>query len=191
MREHRISASGPAPWAGAGRVNEDTTAPAGGQAGDCAAAVTGIASLVGDTRRLVLVAGGLLVADIAATPVVVSALLGRGHNVAWGSSALLIPVTGSWLAAAALLVLAQQPVAIALGELRRATGAPTDPSAPWRPLGVRPLADADLGRGHAAPLIGAAAIAHTRARLALAWAVAATTGFLLWTAISLAIAAVS
>lgn len=165
--------------------------PDRGRERDRAADVAEITSIVGNTRRLVLVSGGLLTADIVGIAIAIWGLLGHGHSVVLGSSALLAPVIASWLAAAALLVGAEQPAASALGELRRDTGAPTDLSAPWRPLGVRPLVGTDLEWGRIASFIGAATVAHSRARLALCWAVIATAGFLLWTALSLAIAAVA
>lgn len=147
--------------------------------------------MMGNTQRLGLICGGLLAADLAGAIITVSALLRHGHDVGWTAVILLLPVLAAWLIAALLLVMAEKPATNALARLRYDTGAPGDPSAPWAPLGVPQLADAELGPRHVAPLIGAATLAHARARRALTAAVVATTGFLLWTAISLAIAAVS
>jgi hypothetical protein len=76
----------------------------------------------------------------------------------------------------------------AFAQLRRATGAPVDPAAPWRPLGVRPLADSAVTFGHVVPLIAAATRQHARARLAFCAAVITTAVFLLWMVLSLATA---
>jgi hypothetical protein len=95
-----------------------------------------------------------------------------------------------WLAAAALLLHAERPVAGALGELRQATGAQVDPSAPWPPVGVRQLPASQLRWSHVVPLIGATTIRHARARLALAAAITASAALLLWMLLALAVAAV-
>ena len=120
-----------------------------------------ITAVLGDTRQLTLVSRGLLNADVAGAVVAESALLGHGHAVAWGVSALLVPVILSWMAAALFLVLAERPAAAVLGQLCCASRV---------------------------PLVGAVAIQHTRARRAQFWAVTATAGFLFWTAFTLAIA---
>lgn len=191
MSEQLISASGPDLWPGFPWGNNKNNEPVDAQEHDCAAAVTQITSLMGDTRRLILVAGGLLTADIAGMAVAVSALLGHGAGVGLSSVGLLAPVMVSWLAAAALMILAEQPVAAALGELRCVTGAPVDPSAPWRPLGVRPMVGSDLAWNHIVPLIGAATLQHSRARLTLTWAIITTVGFMVWMTLSFALAAAS
>jgi hypothetical protein len=154
----------------------------GGQAG----AVAGVIAVAGDTRRLSLVSAGLLVAVLVGSAVVTAALVGRDRALALGSVALLMPVIVSWLASAIFLLLSEGPVTSALGELRRVTGAPVDPSAPWRPLGLDPLADTEVTWDYIVPLIAAATRRHTRARLALSAAVLTTAAFLLWMALSLA-----
>jgi hypothetical protein len=187
MHEHLTAASGPGPWSG---LPDGGSAPADGQAWSYSAAISEIASAIGDTRWLVLISGGLLASDIAGAAVAVAELLGRRDAVAVGSVGLLVPVMLSWLVTAALLLLADRPVAGALGELRRVTGAQIDPSAPWLPLGVRPLPASDLEWSHVVPLIAAVTIRHARARLALSSAILTTAGLLLWMVLSLAIAAV-
>jgi hypothetical protein len=155
---------------------------------DRTAAITGVILVTGGTRRLTLISAGLLAADVVGAAIVVSALLGRGKVLALGSVGLLVPVTLSWLVTAVLVLLAEGPVTSAFSELRRATGAPVDPSAPWSPLGVRPLTDSEVTWGHVVPLIAAATRQHARARLALSAAVITTAVFLLWMALSLAAA---
>jgi hypothetical protein len=155
---------------------------------DRTAAITRVILVTGDTRRLILISAVLLTADLVGAAIVVSALLGRGRVLALGSVGLLMPVILSWLVTAVLVLLAEGPVSSAFSELRRATGAPVDPSVPWSPLGVRPLADSEVTWDHVVPLIAAATRQHARARLALSAAVFTTAVFLLWMALSLAAA---
>lgn len=184
MREHLASVPGPRSWPGPDSDDDDQRDT------DRASAVTDITMAMGSARRLAGVAGGLLAADVAGAAIMVSALFKHGHGTAWVAATLIVPVLLIWLAAAGFLILAEQPAAAALGELRRGIGAPNDLSAPWRPLRMRSLADMDLDE-RVASLIGAAAIAHTRARRALAAAVTATAVLVLWAAAALAIAAVT
>jgi hypothetical protein len=163
--------------------------PTDGQEPSWPEAVAQITSITGDVRWLILVSGGLLAANLVGVALVVTALLGR-HGV-WmlGSLGLLVLVILGWLRTSLFVVLAERPVAGALGELRRATGAPVDPSAPWPPLGVRPMPASDLGCDHVVPLIAATNLRHARARLAFSWAVITTTVFCVWMALSFAMAA--
>jgi hypothetical protein len=158
---------------------------------DLTAAITDVISVTGDTRRLIHLSAGLLAAVLVGAATVASALLGRGQVLALGSVGLLMPVILSWLVTAVLVLLAEGPMTSAFSELRRATGAPVDPSAPWTPLGVRPLADSEVTWGHVVPLIAAVTRQHARARLALSAAVITTAVFLLWMALSLAVAALT
>lgn len=153
--------------------------------------VTQIASLLGDTRCLVLVSGALLTADVVGGAVVMSALLGRKEIAVLSAIGLLLLVLPSWMRTSALVLHAEWPVAVAFGELRRATGAPVDPSAPWLPTGAQPMVVPDPGWESAIPLIAAVNVRHARARLALSWAVITTIGLCVWTAISFVGAALS
>ncbi len=189
MREQLTLPPDPGAWPG---TPGEYRAPADREAYGYPGAVTEIVSAIGDTRRLTLISGALLAVDLAGMAIVVSALLNRGHAVALGTAAgLLMPVVLSWLAAVLLVLLAEWPVAGGLGELRRATGARVDPSAPWSPLGVLPLAGPDLDWSHVVPLIAAATLQHARAHRALHWTVITTAAFFLWTMVSLAAAAVA
>jgi hypothetical protein len=153
--------------------------------------VARIISLLGDTRCLVLVSGALLTADVVGGAFVVSALLGRHEITALSALGLLGLVLLSWLRTAALVVAAERPVAVAFSELRRVTGAPVDPSAPWSSVGVRSMVASDLGWDHVVSLIAAVTLRHARARLALSWAVITTVGLCVWMALSFAIAALA
>lgn len=154
-------------------------------------AVTDIISAIGDMRRLMIVSGGMLAADIAGAAVAVPALFRHGDGAGLICSGLLAPVMLSWLIAVLFTILAERPFAVALGDLRCVAGAPVDPSAPWRPLGMRPVADWHIVSEHVVPLIGAATVQHSRARLALAWAAITTVGFMLWVVLSFGVAAAS
>ena len=102
-----------------------------------------------------------------------------------------MPVLVSWLVTAALVLFSEGPVTNAFAELRRTTGAPVDPSAPWAPLGVEPLADPEVTWDCIVPLIAATRRRHVRARAALSAAVLTTAAFLLWMMLSLAVAALT
>lgn len=183
MQEQRFSPPLPGVWPGLPDQDRRLADIYG-----CPAAIADVVSVIGDTRRLILISGGLLAADLIGTGSVVSALLNRGHVLALAFLLLLVPVLLGWLVTAVVVLLAERPVAGALGGLRRATGAPIDLSAPWLPLGVRPLAPSDLDWGHVVPLIAAANCQHARARFALSASILTTAAFILWMSITLAAA---
>lgn len=184
MHEQFVSPAQAGAWPEAPRPDRYL---AGDQPYDCPAAITDVISVLGDTRRLILISGALLAGDAVGTGSVVSALLGRGHDLVSASLFLLLPVLLIWLVTATAVLLAERPVAGALGELRRATGGPVDLSAPWAPLGVRPLADSELKPSHVTLLVAAANCQHTRARFALSASVLTTAAFFVWMSISLAV----
>jgi len=190
MSEHLASTANFTSWPELSSDDEENDEPGHGQGRGRAAAVAEITAVMSDTRRLFLISGGLLTADVTGAAIAVSALLSHGHVVSLWAAGLLVPVILSWLTAALLMTLGEQSVAGALGELRRATGAPVDLSAPWQSLVVTPMADLGREWDHVVLLIGAANLHHARSRLALSWAVVTTAGFLLWLALSLAIGAV-
>jgi hypothetical protein len=150
------------------------------------AAVADVIAVTGDTRRLTHVSAGLLAAVLVGSATVAAALAVRRQPLEIGSVALLVPVILCWLGAAVLVLLSERPMSRALAGLRLATGAPVDPSAPWSPLGVRPLDDSEVTWAYVVPLIAAAARQHARSRLALSAAVVTTAVFLLWMLLSLA-----
>lgn len=157
----------------------------------CAEAVAEITLTMGNARRNFLISGGLLAADIAGAAVTMSSLLSHGQGVTLGSAGLLVPVIAGWLITALFMVLAEQPVAGSISEVRWVTGAPVDLSAPWQPLGARPIAESEIGWEHVVPLIGAATIHYMRSRVTLLWAIGTSAGFLLWMGLSLGIATVA
>lgn len=153
---------------------------------DRLAALAGVVTVTGGTRRLTHICAGLLAAVLLGAATVTSALAFRGQPVAIGAAGLLLPVVLSWLAAAVLLAVSENPVSRTLGELRWSTGAPVDPSVPWSPLGAHPPADAEVTWDYVVAVIGAATRQHARARLALFAAVVTTALFMLWMALALA-----
>jgi hypothetical protein len=185
MHESLSGQAGPHTWpAPPGRppVLADTTAR-------CRAAVAEVIAITGDTRRLTHLSAVLLAVVLVGATTVAAALLVRGQLLAAGTVGLLIPVIVSWLATAALVLCSEGPVAGAFSELRRATGAPVDPAAPWAPLGLRPLADADVTWDYIVPLIAATRSQRERTRRALSAAVLTTAAFLAWMVLSLTMAA--
>jgi hypothetical protein len=155
---------------------------------DRTSAVSKVIEVTGDSQRLVLCSVGLLAADAIGAATVMSALLARGHVLALGLAGLLLPAVVCWLVTGVLALLSEWPVSCAFGRLRAQTGAPVDPSAPWSPLGVRPLADSALAWDHVVPLIAAATIRQARARRTLTSAIVTTVTFFSWMALSLAVA---
>jgi hypothetical protein len=153
-------------------------------------AIAEITSAVAGTRWLFLTCGGLLAADVAVAAAAVAELLGRAAPVAVAAVGLLIPVGLCWLVAAVLLLWAQRPVADAVGELRWVTGAPVDLSERCPPLGTSPPPAPEEEWPHVVRLIGAVAVWHGRARLALGAAILTTAAFLAWAVLSLTIAAI-
>lgn len=190
MSDHLASTANFTSWPELHSDNEENDEPPDGEGRGRAAAVAEITSVMSDTRRLSLMSGGLLTADVTGAAIAVSALLSHGYVVSLWAAGLLVPVILSWLITAMLMTLGERSVAGALGELRRVTGAPVDLSAPWRSPGVTPMADWDREWDYIVLLIAAANLHHARSRLALSWAVITTAGFLLWLALSLAIGAV-
>jgi hypothetical protein len=155
------------------------------QAFDPMAAVADVIAVTGDTRKLTHTSAGLLAAVLFGTAVVAAAIVLRGQPLDYGSLGLLMPVIGSWLAAAALVLFSEGPVTSAFAGLRHATGAPVDPSAPWAPLGVRPLADSEVTWDYVVPLIAATRRRHNRARFALSVAIFTAAAFQLWMLLAL------
>lgn len=168
------------------RGSGDPGLPAADSSADRVAAIAEVIAVAGDTRRLSYVCAGLLAAVLVGIATVGSALAISGRALALGSVVLLLPVLASWLVTALLVLLSEGPVSRALGQLRHVTGAPVDLSAPWIPVGVDPLPDAEVSWYHVVPLIGAATRQHARARIALSAALLTTVAFLAWMALSLA-----
>ncbi len=155
------------------------------------AALAGVVTVTGNTRRLTHISAGLLAAVLVGAATVTSALALRGRPLEIGAAGLLVPVILSWLAAAILLAVSESPVSRTLGQLRWSTGAPVDPSAPWSRLGAYPPADAEVTWDYVVALIAAATRQHARARLALYAVVVTTALFLLWMTLSLAAVALA
>lgn len=190
MREHLTLAENRGPEPELPLENHGHNAPDSDPVPDSMATVARITAVMSGSRRLFLFSSGLLTADVAAAAIAMSAFLSHGRGVALGTAGLLAPVMLSWIITATLIIQAEQPVAGALGEIRRATGAPVDLSAPWLALGFAPNADSDIGEEHLVLLIGSAILHYARSRVALLWAVCTSVGLMLWLAIALGIATV-
>jgi hypothetical protein len=183
MYEWLSSPAEPLAWPG---VPGGDPSRAGTQTDHTVSAIADVIVITSDTRRLGYICAGFLAADLVGTAAVGSALAVSGRALALGSVALLVPVFACWLVTALLVVFSEGPMSRALAQLRRTSGAQVDPSAPWRPVGVRPLADGEMTWSHVVPLIAAATRQHARARIALSAALLTTVAFLLWMALSLA-----
>lgn len=176
--------------------NREIKTPPAHQAMTLAAGVADMTSIIGKAQRLFLFAAALLAADIVAAAITMTALLGHGRGVSMGSAALLVPVLLAWIITVLLMIQADQPVTTSLGEVRRATGAPVDLSAPWLPLAGAPGStgtpgdDLDLGWDHLVLFIGSATRHYQRTRVALLWAIGTSVSLLLWMALVLGVATV-
>jgi hypothetical protein len=188
MHEYLFPLAEASTWPGSA---ESERVLADAEAFDRTAAIADVIAVTGDTRRLSHISAGLLAAVLVAAATMGAALLVRGHPLALGSLGLLVPVLVGWLVAAALVLHSEGPVTSAFAVLRRATGAPVNPYAPWVPAGLEPLADSGVTWDYVVPLIAAARRQHERARLALSVAVLTTAAFLLWMVLSLAVAALT
>jgi hypothetical protein len=152
------------------------------------AALGALTQLLNDTRTGTGLAGALLTAaapSVAVTGMAWSRSLQAGASVC--CLVLLVPVLLTWVRAGVLLALAGRPVTGALAELRRHTGAPVQPGAPWVPGGMSQATAFDLGRWHTQSLVAAASLRQTRTQLALRWAMLAAGACCVWTAVVFAL----
>jgi hypothetical protein len=133
----------------------------------------------------------LLAATHTGTRLAGALLAATAVGVAVTAMAWPLPLRGgvllTWIRAGVLLALAERPVTSALAELRRHTGAPVQPAAPWVADGIAKLTIFDLDRRQAQSLIAAASLRQARAQLALHWAMLAAGGFCVWTAVVFAL----
>ncbi len=100
----------------------------------------------------------------------------RPAAASWACAGLFAIVAACWLRAAALFMLSGAPLGRALGRLRRRTGAPLDPRAPWasippRTAGRWTWADAHL-------MVGQARFRYERIQQALNWTIVTGIAFL-------------
>jgi hypothetical protein len=151
-----------------------------------AAVIGALTHLLDDTRTGTQLAGGLLAAAAVGIAVTGTAWpLRPGATVC--CLLLLVAVLLSWVRAAVLLALAGRPVTGTVAELRRRTGAPVQPAAPWVRDGTGQVTEFHLGRRQAQSLIAAASLRQARTQLALRWAMLAAGGFCVWTAVVFAL----
>jgi hypothetical protein len=161
-------------------------APAADDTHSSAAVIGALTHLLDDTRTATRLAGGLLTAAAVGVAVTATAWpLRAGATVC--CLILLVAVLLTWVRAAVLLALAGRPVTGTLAELRRHTGAPVQPAAPWVLGGTGQVTEFHLGRRHAQSLIAAASLRQARTQLALRWAMLAAGGFCVWTAVVFAL----
>ena len=144
-----------------------------------------MAWLLRDARGSMLLGGSLLsgIAIGVGMEAVLSHPVIRPGLAALGGAAVLAVLTGCWLRAAALLLLAGRPVLGQLSAHRWRTGAPVDPRVRW--LTVPPA-----GEGAAAwdwtsvnLLLGAVRIRCERVHLAGTWTFVTAAVFGVWTAL--------
>src|SRR5579859_5920436 len=93
-----LSLSWPATWP---QNQRPDNALATDMACDHLAALSGVVTVTGHTRRLTQISAGLLAAVLVGAATMTSALTVRGQPMSIGASGLLLPVALSWLTAAA------------------------------------------------------------------------------------------
>lgn len=143
-----------------------------------------LAELVRDARPGMLVSAVTIVAVTVGVAVEAVALpvnlhAGAGTVIFLGLFALLALCV---LRTAILMIGAGRPLMDELGELRRQTGAPVDPTVPWTPVRRLPMTSGIAvweRRAHA--VIAAAHFRNARIHLALTWATIAIISFCAWT----------
>lgn len=141
-----------------------------------------MAELLRDSRPGMLVSGVTVAAVtvgvvVEAVAVPVNLHAGVGTVVCLG---LLAVLALSVVRTAALMLLAGRPLMNQLGELRRQTGAPVDPTVPWTPVRSLPLPPRSAVWDRAQAVLAAAHFRNARMHLALGWATVAMIGFCAW-----------
>jgi hypothetical protein len=94
---------------------------------------------------------------------------------------LLIALTVSMVRTATLMIAAGWPLVDELGELRRRTGAPVDPNAPWTSAGLSAGPFPVSGWEHLRAVLAAAHFRSVRVHQAMTWASIAVACFFAWT----------
>jgi hypothetical protein len=138
--------------------------------------------LLRDARPSMLVSGITVAAvtvgvAVEAIAVPINLHAGVGTVICLGLLAVLVL---SVIRTAALMGLAGRPLMDQLGELRRQTGAPVDPTVPWTPVRILPLASPMAVWDRAQHVLAAAHFRNARIHLALGWATVAMIGFCAW-----------
>ena len=100
---------------------------------------------------------------------------------------LLIGLAVSMIRTVILMIAAGSPLVDELGELRRRTGAPVDPSAPWTSSGGSAGPFPMSGWEHTRAVLAAAHYRSVRMHQALTWASITVACFFAWTVAALAI----
>jgi hypothetical protein len=141
-----------------------------------------MAELLRDARPSMLVSGITVAAvtvgvAVEAIAVPINLHAGVGTVICLGLLAVLVL---SVIRTAALMLLAGRPLMDQLGELRRQTGAPVDPTVPWTPVRILPLASPMAVWDRAQHVLAAAHFRNARIHLALGWATVAMIGFCAW-----------
>ena len=144
-----------------------------------------MAWLLRDARGGMLLGGSLLTGITIAVgaEAAISHAVIRPGPAGLGGAAVLAILTGCWLRAAALLLLAGRPVLAQLSAHRWRTGAPVDPRVRW--LTVPPAADGAAAWDWTSVnlLLGAVRIRCERVHLADTWTFLTAAVFGVWTAL--------
>jgi hypothetical protein len=149
-----------------------------------------MAELLRDTRPGMLVSGVTVAAvtvGVAVEETVLPVNLHAGAGAFLGLVLLGI-LAVSIVRTAVLMRAAGRPLMDELGELRRRTGAPVDPTVPWTPIRKLPLASPAPGWERARAVLAAAHFRNERMQMALTWATVTIISFAAWTFVQLLLA---
>lgn len=149
-----------------------------------------MAELLRDTRPGMLVSG-ITVAAVTVGTAIEEMVLPMNLHAGAGTFlglALLGILAVSVIRTAVLMIVAGRPLMDELGELRRRTGAPVDPTVPWTPVRRMPTANPTPGWERARAVLAAAHFRNARIHLALTWATVAIISFSAWTLVQLFLA---
>ncbi|HUK69332.1 MAG TPA: hypothetical protein VLW50_11365 [Streptosporangiaceae bacterium] len=149
-----------------------------------------LAELLRDARPGMLVCGVTVAALTVGVAVEEAALPvklhpGVGTVLCLG---LLAVLALSLVRTAVLMISAGRPLMDELGELRRQTGAPVDPTVPWTPVRTLHVVSKTTASDRARAVLAAAYFRNTRIQLALTWATVAIICFCAWTLMLLVLA---
>jgi hypothetical protein len=146
--------------------------------------------LLREARPAMVVSGvavAAVIAGVAVEEVVLPASVHGGVGAVLYIG-LLAALVGCVLRVVSLMFGANRRLIDELGELRRQTGAPVDPTVPWTPVRNVSILSPLLRRKRIEAVISAARFRNFRVHQALGWAALSVICFFAWTLVSLIIA---
>ncbi|MGE5291431.1 MAG: hypothetical protein ACM3ML_30360 [Micromonosporaceae bacterium] len=141
--------------------------------------------------RPAMVVSGVAVAAVTVGVAVEEVVRPMSLHAGLGSAVyagLLAALAASVIRVVSLMISAGRPLMDELGELRRQTGAPVDPRAPWTPVRTLIPTSRAVREKRLQAVLSAARFRNARIHQALGWAAIAVICFFAWTLVSLIMA---